>query len=172
MIKKIAITGPESTGKTWLAENLSQHFKAGLVEEYSRQYFQNREYRYDISDLDKIADGQLKNEEKMVNQGNQILICDTDMMSIKIWSEVVFSTTSDYVENLVNNHNYDLYLLCNLDVDWEQDTLRKNYHNRQYIYNLFVNELKKRSLKYFVVEGKGNKRYNNAVELINNNLQF
>ena len=170
MTKRIAITGPESTGKTWLARKLSQYFKAGFVEEFSRQYFQNRKYEYNISDLDKIADGQLQNESMLVNH-NKILICDTDMISIKIWSDVEFSTTSDHIVNLVNNHKYDLYLLCNLDVDWVEDPLRKNHYNRQYIYNLFVKELNSRNYNYHIVEGKGNQRFNNAVEIITNNLQ-
>ena len=64
---KIAITGPESSGKTTLCKSLSEHFETPYITEFSRTYLENKNASYKQDDLDKIAEGHLKlisNEEK------------------------------------------------------------------------------------------------------------
>ncbi len=171
MIRRISITGPESTGKTWLSKKLADYFNGQYVEEYSRTFFANRPYEYNMGDLDQISDGQILNESKAEEQGKWIF-CDTDILSIKVWSEVVFNRSSDHINYLVNENRYDLYLLCNLDIKWEPDPLRRNKHNRQYIFDLFVKELKERKFNFAIVEDTGDQRLQNAVSLIKRNFQI
>ena len=165
-VMKIAITGPESTGKSWLAEKLASHYGWKLVTEYSRIYFEKREYDYDMTDLNKIAKVQYSLELEALKSEENI-ICDTDILAIKIWSDVEFGATSGYINDLLKKSEYDLVLLSNIDVPWVADRFRKNESDRQYIFSLFVNELEKLDSIYYVVEGLGDQRLKNAIEIIN-----
>lgn len=166
MPKSISIIGPESTGKTWLANKLAEHYSTHYVPEYSREYFNNKEYVYDIDDLVDIAVGQLHNEESAYSRSNKLIFCDTDILSISIWSQVVFGKVPKWIAEVVDKQVYDLYLLCNLDVEWEDDPLRKNNHNRQFIYNLFVNELEKHSFNFRIISGVSDERLDNAIKFV------
>jgi len=164
--KRIAILGPESTGKTWLAEKLSNHYNTVMVSEYAREFFNNKEYQYSADVLVDIAKGQLKNEESTAMFSNGILFCDTEFIVMKIWSKVVFDFVPDWIEKQVCEHVYDLYLLCYPDLEWEPDPLRSNPHNRQYIYDLFVKELEENNFNYKVVKELGDRRIKNAVNFV------
>ncbi len=166
MIKKIAIIGPESTGKSTLARELAHNYNTCWVKEFSREFFEKRAYSYEIDDLITIAKGQILNEENACKSANELLFCDTDIITIKVWSEIVFNKVPEWINQKVKSHTYPLYLLCNIDVDWEPDKLRNNYHNRQYIYRLFVEELNKHSLNYKVINGLGGIRLNNAISIV------
>lgn len=174
MLKRIAIIGPESTGKSWLAQKLATHYNTRMVDEYARSYFKNREFKYTAYNLVEIAKDQLKYENDIAKYCTDLIFCDTDFIVLKIWSQVVFNFVPDWIENQVVNHTYSLYLLCNLDVDWEPDTLRNNSHNRQYIYNLFVKELERNNVNYRVVVDIDDNRLKNAInfvdELMNSEL--
>lgn len=166
LLKRVAITGPESTGKSWLANKLAMQYSTHMVGEYARDYFLNRNYDYKIDDLVDIAKGQLENEESIATISNKIIFCDTDMTVMKIWSKIVFGSVPEWIETKISEHSYDLYLLCYPDIDWEPDPLRSNPHNRQYIYDLFVKELEKNKFNYQVVSGTGVNRLKNAVNFV------
>ena len=167
MLKRIAIIGPESTGKTWLANKLAEHFKTEYVEEFARSYFDYKDYSYSVDDLVEIGIRQLKNEDALASTCNKIVFCDTDFIVLKIWSEIVFGFVPDWIEHKVSTHIYDLYLLCNTDVAWVNDPLRNNKHNRKHIYNMFETELQKNNLNYRVVKDTGERRFYNAIDFVN-----
>ncbi len=166
MLKRVAIVGPESTGKTWLAKKLANHYNTKMVSEFAREYFNNKEYQYSPDELVDIAKGQLENEEVVAMLSNGILFCDTESIVMKIWSKVVFDFVPDWIEKQVSEHVYDLYLLCYPDLEWEPDPLRSNPHNRQFIYNLFVKELEENNFNYKVVKDIGDRRIKNAVNFV------
>ncbi len=166
MLKRVAITGPESTGKTWLTKQLAARYDTNMVDEYAREYFQNRKYEYKVDDLVAISVGQIEKEKYIESISKNIIFCDTDLIVIKIWSKVVFGNVPVWIENKLKEHVYDLYLLCYPDLKWEPDPLRNNPHNRQYIYDLFVNELEQNNLNYRVVAGIGEERTRNAVNFV------
>ena len=87
LVKKIAIVGPESTGKSTLAEGLAKHYQTVWVPEYARGYLNKLGRGYDQSDLIKIAQGQLGLEDECVNDAKRFLFCDTNLVVIKIWSD-------------------------------------------------------------------------------------
>ncbi len=167
MLKRIAITGTESTGKTWLTKRLSQHYNVNMVSEYVRDYFSNKEYKYTVDDILSIAKQQLINENEMALLSDGMLFCDTDLLVLKIWSKFVFNFVPPWIEKKLTDHVYDLYLLCYPDLDWEPDPLRNKKYNRQYIYSLFVNELEFNNFNYKIVSGFNNYRFENAVGFIN-----
>ncbi len=166
MLKRIAILGPESTGKTRLANELSKHYNASMVSEFAREYFKGKEYNYSSDDIVEIAKGQLENEKIAALKSSGMLFCDTEFIVMKIWAKIVFGKVPSWIENQVKKHVYDLYLLCYPDLKWESDPLRNNQHNRQYIYNLFVNELEENNYNYKVVKGFDDSRLKNAITFV------
>ncbi|MCK4569489.1 MAG: ATP-binding protein, partial [Bacteroidales bacterium] len=82
---RIAITGPESTGKSELAEQLAKHFNTVWVPEYSREYLRELSRSYGYDDILSIAKGQFEGEERMATKASGLLFCDTDFIVNKIW---------------------------------------------------------------------------------------
>jgi NadR type nicotinamide-nucleotide adenylyltransferase len=171
MIRRIAITGPESTGKTWLSKKLAQYFNTVWVEEYAREYLQSNGQDYRFEDIVKIAEGQKKREEALLLKANKMLFSDTEPVVTKIWSEVVFGKCDRRIENEIINNPYDLYLLCYPDLPWEPDPLRENPDNRLELFELYRKELLKHKLNFKIVKGNGEKRFENARRFVEGGVE-
>lgn len=165
-MKKIAVIGPESTGKSKLCEALADHYQTLYVKEYARDYLIAKNNIYTKEDLIHIAKSQLELESKIEKQANQYLFIDNDLINIKIWMQEVFNEEADFINNLIIEHPYDLYLLCDIDIAWEQDLLRTNEHNRAYLYNRFESELIKYQFPFQKIAGIGDIRTFHAIEKI------
>ena len=167
---KIAILGPESTGKTQLAEQLAKHFHTDFVPEFSREYLKDFQERYDINDVIAIAKGQQQRIEEAATKSNDILISDTEAIVNKVWCEYVFKQTPKEIEELVQKQDFDLYLLCNIDLEWTFDPLRENpdLEERKVIFALYRKFLEEINANYFIVNGKGELRFKHALDAIDN----
>jgi NadR type nicotinamide-nucleotide adenylyltransferase len=163
---KIAITGPESTGKSDLAEKLATHYQSAYVPEFAREYIGNlkREYTYD--DILLIAQNQIKQEEKFEIQSSNFLICDTELLVTRIWSLHKFGKSHAWIDEQIMNHHYDFFLLCNIDLPWQYDQQREHPHLRQFFFDWYRNELENYGFPYAVVSGQGSTRLQNAINLI------
>jgi NadR type nicotinamide-nucleotide adenylyltransferase len=174
MLKKIAITGPESTGKTWLAEQLARYYKAHFVKEYAREYLARLQKPYTLDDIVQIAKGQLAAEKTMEAKSDQLLFADTEMLVCKIWADFVFRETPAFIQQVFEQQHYDLYLLCDIDLPWEADPLREHPDRRKEIMLLYIQALERRKLPYKLVSGLGDERLKQAIayvdELLLNNL--
>ncbi|MBN2639628.1 MAG: ATP-binding protein [Bacteroidales bacterium] len=166
MLKRVAITGPESTGKSWLAEQLAIRFRTEFVPEYAREYLQDHGMNYDLKDIEIMAKGQVKNEEIAALQTKTLLFCDTDLLVPKIWSEVVFGSCSEWIQNQFLTHKYDLFLLCYPDLPWEFDPMRENPDNRDELFVLYEKALKENNFPYRIVKGLGGDRLENAINFV------
>ncbi len=171
MLKRIALTGPESTGKSWLAERLADHFETVWVKEYARTYLKEKGTDYTFDDVLTIARQQKQQENRVAGKANRLLFCDTEPIVTKIWCDVVYNKTHPWILNEIKNHPYDLYLLCYPDIDWEPDVLRENPHNRLELFELYKKELETRHLNYRIIKGEGNLRFDNAVKTVNQFLK-
>ncbi len=165
---KIAILGPESTGKSTLAAQLAEHFGTTFVPEYSREYLKNFEGQYQIEDVVKIALGQQKWIEEAKAKNPKILIADTEMIVNKIWCDYVFHSVPETINDLVINQEYDLYLLCDIDLEWTFDPLRENpdYNERKIIFAMYENELTRLKANYKIINGQDQQRLQNAINAI------
>ena len=165
---KVAITGPESTGKSTLAERLAKHFNVAYIPEYSRTYLENFEGKYTENDVVEIAKAQhnLIIEEEKKNP--EILIADTEIIVCKIWIEYVFKHPNEMTEDLLRRQNFDLYLLCDIDLPWVYDPLRENpnIEERKELFEIYKNTLTKMNVPFGVVRGSDEERVNNALEII------
>lgn len=167
-IRKIAVTGPESTGKSWLASGLAAQYSTVFVPEFARGFIEQlgRPYQYD--DLLQIAKGQLSAEAEMEKQANSFIFCDTELIVIKIWSLHKYGKCHPFILEQIEKRRYDLFLLCNVDLPWQYDEQREHPHLRQYFFNWYRKELEDYGFRYSVVSGQGEERLMSAVNAVEN----
>ena len=166
MIRKFVLTGPESTGKSTLAEALAKHYQTVWVQEYARSYLERLQQPYEKNDLIEIARGQLKLEDKMLKKANKVLICDTDLTVIKIWYQHRYGKVHPFIMDNLNKRHYDLYLLPDVDLPWKYDPQREHPHLREYFFSLYEKELRTRGIEYVILKGPVEQRFANAVNAI------
>ena len=151
---KIGVTGPESSGKTTLAKELGKALNCPVAAEYAREWLPARMGVYTFEDLDTMANGQISLWEST----EPILICDTEMLVFKIWSQVKYGEVSETIERLAHEHKMDAYLLCKPDIPWEADPLREHPEQRQELFDLYQFALNEKNLPYCIIEGSLNQR--------------
>ncbi|UIR55341.1 ATP-binding protein [Sphingobacterium sp. SRCM116780] len=166
-LKKIAIVGPESTGKSSIAQELAQYLNTVCVPEYAREYCKNLGNTYTLQDEVNMYYGQIALENTLIPLAkNDILICDTTIMTIKIWCDYLFGDTPQEVKDEINHHHYDLYLLMNIDLPWVEDPLRDFPDQREHFMAVWESELRSLNAKYTIISGLGEERFKNAIEAI------
>lgn len=165
-IKKVAIIGPECTGKTDLSKFLATRFKTEWVPEYARAYLNKLNRPYDQSDLTKIAHGQLRVEDEWMQTANGVVICDTNLIVIKVWSEEKFGQCEPEILTAMNARHYDLLLLTNIDIPWEADPQREHPDKREYFWNIYKNEAAASKIPFIEISGVSEDRRRKAVEQI------
>ena len=147
---KIAITGPESSGKTTLTENLAEKYNSISVPEFARNYLLERNGEYSQKDLDIIA---ISQTESWKGHNSKLLFCDTEIIVIKIWSEFKYQNCSPVILNHLKQQKFDHYFLCAPDIPWEEDPLRENPNEREILFEIYLNELKKNNLPFTIISG-------------------
>ncbi len=167
-MKKIVISGPESTGKTTLSKELALELKATLIPEFARYYIEGLHKPYTFSDLETIAKHQINQEMSvMALDHNSILIMDTWLIITKVWFEVVFNRAPEWLENYIASSDIDLFLVCAPDIPWIPDPVRENGGEmRQKLFERYCKEIEHYGFSYEVVEGNGEIRVLNALRLI------
>lgn len=195
-IKRIAIIGAESTGKSTLCELLAQHYNTEWCPEFAREYLLINGTNYSFDDLEIIAKGQLTMEdeyaEKVKNSWNKIddnkfintttlstinhtplLIIDTNMYVMKVWCEYVFQKCHQFILDEIVNRKYDLYLLCNIDLPWVKDDLREypDEKPRKELNNIYKDILFNQSTPWVEISGTDyEKRVAQAIQAIDKML--
>jgi NadR type nicotinamide-nucleotide adenylyltransferase len=163
---RVAITGPESSGKSDLAKALAEHFDTVYAPEFARVYLEKNGPEYSFEDLDEICRGQIAEEEKALAAAKRICFFDTDMLVLKIWSMYRFGRVSNFIEQSALLRKYDHYLLCKSDLPWSPDPLRESpsAEEREILFNLYKNELESQGVSYSLVKGIDKDRLNSAIE--------
>jgi len=164
---KVVITGPESTGKSTLAEQLASHYKTVFVPEYARTYVEKLERPYVYKDLEYIAKRQIEDLEKYKPLANNILFLDTFLIITKVWFNIVYKKQPEWLDKSIRKCNIDLFLLCNTDLPWEPDLVRENGGEmREKLFLLYQKELEHYGLNYRIVEGFGEDRVSNSIAFV------
>jgi len=178
VLKKIVILGPESTGKSTLCEQLAQHYETMWCPEFAREYLLANGTNYDFEDLEIIAKGQLALEdeyatllenqsETMMENGEHLpLFIDTDMYVAKVWCEFVFEKCHQFILDEIVKRQYDLYLLCYIDLPWVKDELREypDLASRQKLYNIYEDIMINQSVPWIDISGDYNERLHKAIQ--------
>ena len=165
-IPKIAIVGPESTGKSTMSAYLAKYYNTIWVPEYARDYCAKLTEPCTWQDERNMFYGQLDLEAAMLPLANELLICDTTFITVKIWSDYTFGRTPQEVLDELPKHPYDLYLLLDIDLPWEEDPLRDFPHMREHFMGVWLKELQALDARYVLISGTGDDRYGNAIKAI------
>ncbi len=180
MLKKIVIIGPESTGKSTLCEQLAQHYETTWCPEFAREYLLTNGTNYEFDDLLTIARGQLALEDEytarleanslpMLEAGGHLpLFIDTDMYVMKVWCEFVFNKCHRFILDEILTRQYDLYLLCNVDLPWVQDELREypDLHTRKKLYSIYKDIMINQPVPWVDISGNYEERLANAITAV------
>ena len=173
---RIVLYGPESTGKTTLAKALAKQFHTTWVPEFARGYLQEKWDKKkeicSLEDLLVISKGQINQENKLIQDANEFIFCDTNVLVTKAWSETHFNgycdpQILDYSESFI----YDLYLLTGIDIPWLKDDLRDRPNDRQLMFDHFKRTLDQHKKNYCILKGDHKTRLKKAVEVINDFLK-
>jgi NadR type nicotinamide-nucleotide adenylyltransferase len=168
--KKIVVTGPESTGKSTLCEQLATKYNTNWVHEYAREYLMKLGRPYTYDDLLIIARGQLDMEDRITaSLKSPLLFIDTDMYVMKVWCEYVFGKCHPFILDEIVNRKYDAYLLCNTDLPWVADELREypDLESREQLFHMYKDLMINQSTPWCVISGNYDERLQKAISFVN-----
>lgn len=168
---KVVLFGPESTGKTTLSRQLARYYNTVWAPEFARDYLQdkwnNERKTCEQSDLIPIAVGQINLENELAKKADKVLICDTDLLETKVYSEEYYGGfVEPALEKAAIENSYDIYFLTYIDTPWEEDDLRDRPELRLEMFNAFENALKKYNRPYVLLKGDKETRLKKAVSVI------
>jgi nicotinamide riboside kinase len=162
---RIAVTGPESTGKSSLVSQLAQHYGCPFVPEYAREYLTNLNRPYNALDVETIARKQMELEDS-ISSNSKIIFYDTDLLVCRIWMEVVFGACPDWLIAESRKQPYSHTLLMNIDLPWEPDPLREHPHLREEIFTRYRTALIEDERPFTIISGMNEDRFENAKNAI------
>ncbi|WP_396602876.1 AAA family ATPase [Algibacter sp. R77976] len=173
---KVVLFGPESTGKTTLSRHLARYYNSVWVPEYAREYLQNKwndeRKTCEPEDLLPIAEGQMKLENELAQKTDSVLICDTDLLETKVYSEAYYIGSCDPIlEKYALENTYDMYFLTYIDTPWEADDLRDKPEHRKEMFQAFQDTLDKYKKPYVLLKGDKKTRLETAVKHIDKLLK-
>ncbi len=170
---KIAIIGPESTGKTELCKALAAHYGSSWVPELARDYVEQKNYHYNFEDVVEIARLQIDAEAEVESTGapfSSPVFFDTDLIITKVWFEYKYKELPAFVEEHLQQRSIDFYLICEPDLPWEFDPVRENRDNREFFLEWYRREVEALGTPYGMVNSTGDLRVQNAISEVDNFL--
>lgn len=125
-VKRMVVSGTESTGKTRLAQRLAAHFGEPWAAEHAREFW-NAHGGITAADLDVLDRGQVANEEAAAAKARRVVFFDTDLITCVLWNDLLFPGKCPAwvrVEADRRAQGNALYLLCDADVPFVADPQR------------------------------------------------
>jgi HTH-type transcriptional repressor of NAD biosynthesis genes len=162
--RRVCVFGPESTGKSTLAAQLAAHYDTALVPEYARTYLEQRGRPPVAEDMPVIARCQVAAEDTLARICHRVLVTDTDALTTKIWSEVLFGSVSPEVAALAARR-YDLTIVTDADIPYTPDPVRYLPDRAAFLARC-VAELEARDRRYVIVRGDRDARLRQAIAAI------
>lgn len=166
--KKVVVVGPESTGKSTLVKNLHNFFGGSIVPEYGRTYTEDMSdlTQMNQTDFDRIGLGHCIEigDKNMFPPPHRFKFIDTEAITTKIFGKLYLGDEFEslMLEIIIRDQNFDLWFLMDTDVPYVQDGNRLPESNRQRHFNMLKDELDKRNIKYVLLSGNFENRYENA----------
>jgi NadR type nicotinamide-nucleotide adenylyltransferase len=149
---RVCLIGPECTGKTTLAEQLSRHFGAPWVPEFAREYAERVARELTADDVEPIARGEIALLDAAPNEG--LVILDTDLISTVVYARHYYGHCPEWIEREAQNRKSDLYLLLDIDLPWVPDSLRDSASPRESLYAQFAQTLKDYEANVITITGE------------------
>ena len=179
---KVAVIGPESTGKSTLCKDLALHYHTLWCPEFARDYLARHGKKYAYADLLEIARGQvaLENEYILKWQHEMAagigkaemppLFIDTNMYVMKVWCEYVFGNCHQWIIDQIVERDYDLYLLCDVDLPWVRDDLREypDLKSRKELFEMYKDAMANQTVPWKIISGTNEERLRAAIHAVDN----
>jgi len=160
-MKKIVLTGVESTGKTILAQAIAEYYNGALVQEYARTYLEDIGTNYLQTDLIKILQGQFDAEAEAIGGNPDLVVCDTGPIVIKVWSLFRYGSVDPRIDAAVKSYNADLFIIPDpTGVPFQADELRENKDNVDILYQMYIDELIQLDIPFLIAKGSFEQRLN------------
>ena len=137
---RVCLIGPECTGKTTLAEELSRHFDAPWVPEFAREYAERVGRELTVDDVEPIGRGEMALLDAAPTEG--LVILDTDLISTVVYARHYYGHCPEWIEREAQKRKADLYLLTDIELPWVPDSLRDSAAPRESLYQKFAQTLK------------------------------
>jgi NadR type nicotinamide-nucleotide adenylyltransferase len=167
MIRKIAIIGPECTGKTSLAQQLAEQYSTVWIPEYARTYIESLGKPYTFNDVERIALFQRRQIYATYSEASQYIFFDTDLIITKVWFEVVYNKVPDWLDSAILNSNFNTYLLCDTSLPWIADNVRENGGEmRETLFTRYKQNIELYGFNYSIITGVGEERLINAIRYL------
>ena len=166
-MKRVAVIGPESTGKSTLCEQLSHHFHSPWVPEYARKYIERLERPYTYEDVEQIAMYQVEELSIGAIPGKPFIFYDTELIITKVWFLHHYKKMPSWLDEAIKGCDIAHYLLCYPDLPWEYDPLRENPEIREELFEWYRREVEALGIPYTIVRGDGTARTEQAIEALN-----
>ncbi len=168
-VKRVAVVGPESAGKSTLVPNLAKHFATTFVPEYGRTFQENVGRELEVADMDIIIRAHVASEDAIAMHSNGLLLVDTEAVVSKMWSQVFFKAVSSALDKQCLVDRYSLYLVATPHEVWTDDgwRLQPNIDERWRFCNDIIAELDRFERPYVKLTGSWEDRKQHAIAAIN-----
>lgn len=166
-VRRVAILGAESSGKSTLAAALARHYGTVWVPEYLREFVESEGRVPDECDQFPIARTQMDREDAAAQVASRFLFCDTTPMMTALYSRWYWGRVDAQLSLLERRHDYDYTLVTAPDCPWEADGLqRASEEVRQTIYEQVRQMLDDRGIAYLLVTGDLPQRVQQVTRLL------
>ena len=145
---------------------LANYYQTVWVPEYARQYVDKLQRTYEQNDLLKIAKMQMLIEDELALEAKNLLLCDTNLIVIKVWSEFKYGTCHPEILEMLHKRTYALHFLTGIDVPWENDVQREHPDKREYFYSVYKKELSDFGVDFVELSGDPKARLKLATQAI------
>jgi NadR type nicotinamide-nucleotide adenylyltransferase len=171
-LKRVAIVGPESAGKTTLARQLAAHYQTVCVEEYARGLLDFTNGWCEPHHIPQIARGQWASEAALANQARCVLFSDTDLLTTTVWSNLLFGNCPHWIQEMADSQRYDLTLLLDCDLVWENDGQRymPDKAEREEFFRQIKAGLERAQRPLVHIRGQGDERLEMAVRAVDERI--
>lgn len=157
-IKLFCFYGPESTGKSVMAQKMAERYNTVFVPEVARELITTNDFNRE--DIITIGRKQTERIFQQARKANKFLVCDTDLITTQIYSRHYLGVVPPVLYEFEKMVEYDQYFLFDIDVPWVNDGLRDLGENakRHEMYNQFKAELERRNISWIDVRGNWEER--------------
>lgn len=161
---RVVLIGPEASGKTTLARELAERFRAPWTPEAARLFAESSMEPLSLATVGPIARLSMSLEDAALEalasagertEGPALLIRDTDLVSTVVYSRHYYGTVERWIEDAALDRRAELYLLCHPDLPWSPDGVRDRPLNREELFVLFREELVRLRATVVEIEGQG-----------------
>lgn len=168
-VKKVAIVGTESCGKSTLAKKLAKLYNTTFVEEVGRKYCDKYSNKLTKEMFDLIAMEHFLEQEEKTTHSNKVIFVDTEAIVTQFYLNKYFpGEKSQLIEEIAKIQNYDLIIFLEPDVEWVEDGLRNEGHEETRKQN--NEEMKKmfreRGINFVSINGNYEERFNKSREFV------